>query len=142
MTDTSGGSPVSVVDDSVSPVTPDSDDHKTFAFFDLPPELRNMIYSFSVKATEPLNCCDFYGIKLVDYFQPSLLRISKQFRHEYEKEVLKFAAIVPILHTLCDWKRCRLACSQALTRMQLHVSYHHLRDLGRSSDDSASIRQG
>lgn len=55
MTDTSGGSPVSVVDDSVSLVTHDAADRDSFPFFDLPPELRNMIYSFSVKNTELFN---------------------------------------------------------------------------------------
>lgn len=138
----SGGSPVSVVDDSVSVVTHDAADRNPFPFFELPPELRNMIYSFSVEDTEPFRCCGFYDLKLVDYFQPSLLRISKLFRHEYEKEVLKLAAIVPILHPFCDFKQCRLPCSQALTRVQLHVSYSPLRYGGRSSDDSSSERQG
>ncbi|KAI7366444.1 hypothetical protein KC354_g4132 [Hortaea werneckii] len=93
MTDTSGGSPVSVVDDSVSLVKHGTDDQKPFPFFDLPPELRNIIYSFSVKDREFFDCYGIYDLKLLDYFQPSLQRVSKQFRHEYEKEVLKSAAI-------------------------------------------------
>ncbi|KAI7378145.1 hypothetical protein KC336_g19437 [Hortaea werneckii] len=112
MTDTSGGSPHSispithdndgggphsgVVDDSVSLVTHESDDHKSFPFFDLPPELRNRIYSFSVKDTGPFDCYGIYILKLLQYFQPSLQRVSKQFRHEYEKEVLKSATISSI----------------------------------------------
>ncbi|RMY95449.1 hypothetical protein D0864_05319 [Hortaea werneckii] len=107
MTDTSGGSPASVVDDSVSLVPHDTADHKPFPFYDLPPELRNM---------------------LVDYFQPSLLRISKQFRHEYEKEVFKSAAISSLIQPFrvgneLYWQN--MALPQALTNVRLRLNYNH-----------------
>lgn len=143
MTDTSGGSPASVVDDSVSLVPHDTADHKPFPFYDLPPELRNMVYSFSVKDTECFDCYGMYDLKLVDYFQPSLLRISKQFRHEYEKEVFKSAAISSLIQPFrvgneLYWQN--MALPQALTNVRLRLNYNHY--LSQFSNDSTSTHRG
>ncbi|KAI7137725.1 hypothetical protein KC343_g16933 [Hortaea werneckii] len=131
MTDMSGGSQVSAVIDSASPVTHGSDNHKSFPFFDLPPELRNMIYSFSVKDTQVFRRYGLFAFKLVDYFQPSLQRVSKQFRHEYEKEVLKSAAICSLIwafHNLDHWQS--FPSLQELETLHLRIDYRHYRDPG------------
>lgn len=143
MTDTSGGSPVRVVDDSVSLATHDAADRDSFPFFDLPPELRNIIYSFSVKNTEPFQYSGSLGIKLLGYFRPSLQRVCKQFRYEYENEVLKSAAVSSFLQPSRDlYQRYsrRLPCLRALTMAHLHMNHSHYRSLGMYPHDFASIQ--
>ena len=85
------------------------DSPKTFPFFSLPLELRNSIYGHLTGCSRPvpfsvkrLPAHDNLTCSASQILVPYLLRISKQFKAEYEKEVIRsvhltFKAKSPVL---------------------------------------------
>lgn len=64
-------------------------------FFDLPTELRNLIYS-NLACSDPIPLCDRgydYNASISSFVEPSLLCISKQFKLEYEQEIFQKACV-------------------------------------------------
>lgn len=73
-------------------------------FFGLPAELRNRIYN-ELARVHPTEVCatdEGCAVAIAFYIEPSLLRISKQFKREYKQETYQnahFMFVVPIWHT-------------------------------------------
>ena len=76
-----------------SPVYTTTCDKKTiFCFFDLPPELRNLIYSMATTTTTHSQCPDIddtaQWVVENNYWPPARL-VSRRFKAEYEQEVFQ-----------------------------------------------------